>query len=663
VFFDLKTRRKTYASFPIGIIPNLKYGISKNSKSKNKDAKVSLVDEHECLYTVFKQLIDIDKKGGFKVTILGKEVIARPWIHCIIGDIEGNNRLVAQYISNNGSLKRPNRHCKCENYLYAYADCDWVLWQEFIDAKERFKQLANNGQKTKGKEVMKSISRYEITTVWERGVPLADPEHGIAIHTPPELLHTVGVGICKYLVRSIFDMMSVEDAEKLDSYSAEVYYDLMRNSDRDYQPGSLAKGATDTTQQGAMQNIGNVFSLLCLSYTKAGHSLMTKYRTEGGDDKDISHPLAMFMAMIAWFHQENETDEVKKSPKYVGRVFNDLIEFFKREDGNGWDIPKAHGLLQFPLFMILFGCAANFDGKMGERSHIDHIKDNGLRTQRQMASFLQQVGERLSEQKILSRTIDGIINQHNDDLDLLPKDSVLNRKKEEYSVDSVVQDFALLDVNDQPSVVAAFSRSCQSGYNIKINVANVANACINWNYDNKNKQIRNLSVCFEVRLALAKIAEDNYESNISACGFTEAFVNFPNMTESSIVRCSQDYKGKPWYDFVSFKRDNSILAGKVCGIVQHGDTNKFLVHSTTRRRQHQPFQFMTALKENFHVKFTLGSLENDLVWVNVEDLVSPLCTFANYGENTKKDFIAILPRRLHGRYFSKEFRNSKFWTD
>jgi hypothetical protein len=132
---------------------------------------VSLVDEHECLYTVFKQLIDIDKKGGFKVTILGKEVIARPWIHCIIGDIEGNNRLVAQYISNNGSLKRPNRHCKCENYLYAYADCDWVLWQEFIDAKERFQQLANNGQKTTGKEVMKSISRYEITTVWERGVP------------------------------------------------------------------------------------------------------------------------------------------------------------------------------------------------------------------------------------------------------------------------------------------------------------------------------------------------------------------------------------------------------------------------------------------------------------------------------------------------------------
>jgi hypothetical protein len=48
----------------------------------------------------------------------------------------------------------------------------------------------------------------------------------------------------------------------------------------------------------------------------------------------------MFMAMIAWFHQENTTEEVWKSPQFVGKYFNDLILFFKTEEGNGWELPK-----------------------------------------------------------------------------------------------------------------------------------------------------------------------------------------------------------------------------------------------------------------------------------------------------------------------------------
>jgi hypothetical protein len=82
-----------------------------------------------------------------------------------------------------------------------------------------------------------------------------------------------------------------------------------------------------------------------------------------------------------------------------------------------------------------------------------------------------------------------------------------------------------------------------------------------------------------------------------------------------------------------------------------------------RGRTHQPFQFMTALNASFHVKFTLCSVKNDVVWVDVQDLIAPLFTFAKYGVNVKKDFIAVLPRRLHVKYFSNEFRNSRFWSD
>jgi hypothetical protein len=74
--------------------------------------------------------------------------------------------------------------------------------------------------------------------------------------------------------------------------------------------------------------------------------------------------------------------------------------------------------------MLLFQCAANFDGRVGKRSHIDHIKDNGQRTQRQMSSFLQQIGERLEEQKVLDRTMDGLVNQYDEDMYLLPQNSL-----------------------------------------------------------------------------------------------------------------------------------------------------------------------------------------------------------------------------------------------
>jgi hypothetical protein len=373
----------------------------------------------------------------------------------------------------------------------------------------------------------------------------------------------------------------------------------------------------------------------------------------------------MFMAMIAWFHQENTTEEVRKSPRFVGECFNDLILFFKREEGNGWELPKSHGIIQIPLFMLIFGCAANFDGKVGERSHIDHIKDNGQRTQRQMSTFLQQIGERLSEKKVLDRAADGIINQYNEDLYLLPNDSVLNRKREDYSLIHLAEDMVRLTLNDLPRTGAHFSRSFQGGYKIKVVPDDIGRATeIVWLYHNKQKQTRQMDICMEVKLAIARIALTESATEISAIGYTEAHVQFPAMTETTIVRCSEDYKGKPWYDFVAFKRGNNVLVGKVCGIVRHGeDTHMFLIHSSSPPRSTQNHFCMKELNEEFHIKITLGNINSDLLWVEVGDLISPLITFPNYGRNIKTEFVAILPRRFHGKYFSTFFRNSIFWTE
>ena len=49
--------------------------------------------------------------------------------------------------------------------------------------------------------------------VWEKGVPLADMIHGINLITPPEMLHTVGVGIAVYIIAVIKDCLGVAGNE------------------------------------------------------------------------------------------------------------------------------------------------------------------------------------------------------------------------------------------------------------------------------------------------------------------------------------------------------------------------------------------------------------------------------------------------------------------
>ena len=198
-FLNLETRKKTYVSFPIGLVPNLSHGISKNEKVSSVE---SVNDEHLCLHVVLQGLIDIERKKGFKLNILGRTVNARPWIHFIIGDTEGNNKLCAAYTSNNGTTARPNRMCKCDRYLYFEPpECKFVEISEFTDMKKECNELLKTrGNIGRVQRMMKSISRHNILTVWERGVPMADRKHGINLMTPPEVLHVAGTGIAKKLI-------------------------------------------------------------------------------------------------------------------------------------------------------------------------------------------------------------------------------------------------------------------------------------------------------------------------------------------------------------------------------------------------------------------------------------------------------------------------------
>jgi hypothetical protein len=71
-----------------------------------------------------------------------------------------------------------------------------------------------------------------------------------------------------------------------------------------------------------------------------------------------------------WFHDHKNKEEVRRSRDEIAKVLTSLQKFFPRKDNsNGYRIPKMHGMTKMQEFMKLFGSAMNFYGGPGEAAH------------------------------------------------------------------------------------------------------------------------------------------------------------------------------------------------------------------------------------------------------------------------------------------------------
>lgn len=191
---------------------------------------------------------------------------------------------------------------------------------------------------------MKEISCHPVLMVGERGVPLSSSIiHGIYIAFPPEDLHTFGVGLCAWIINVIHGSSITEDIELIDRLHASIFRDFKSNCDSDVPQSSLIKGATESVEQGAVENIGN---------------LMTR-NPYTHDDKDVVTPLITLFAYIGWLHSTNPKVGVDNDMPAVYDLLRDIKTFFSRDTGNGWDIPKFHGAIQLTECIQYHGSARN----------------------------------------------------------------------------------------------------------------------------------------------------------------------------------------------------------------------------------------------------------------------------------------------------------------
>jgi len=68
--------------------------------------------------------------------------------------------------------------------------------------------------------------------------------------------------------------------------------------------------------------------------------------------------LKFYLSMETWFHDDNPKEKVRAAHIMIAQVIYMMIAMFP-PGGNGWNLPKLHGLTKVQNFIILFGCTAN----------------------------------------------------------------------------------------------------------------------------------------------------------------------------------------------------------------------------------------------------------------------------------------------------------------
>jgi hypothetical protein len=145
--------------------------------------------------------------------------------------------------------------------------CVYTSLSDIRDAK-RLKRIDENQRLLK----LKEMSGYDIKNApTKKYMPLPDNIHGPYCIMPPDLLHTSGSGLIKYMLESLqWQIGSGKILDDIDNLHVRVYMSVKRQSERDFPQGVMRNGIIDGTKCQSEERKGNLFLLLCIANTIEG---------------------------------------------------------------------------------------------------------------------------------------------------------------------------------------------------------------------------------------------------------------------------------------------------------------------------------------------------------------------------------------------------------
>ena len=643
-FFNQKARNLVDFWRVLGFVPNLSYGKGKHQKAPSRE---KLQDQHNCLKSILGSLSIIGKNGGFRTTILGREVTVKPWVHFVIGDASGNNELCGHY-NVHGNCSRPYRDCKCsfDNMDLASPQCEYVTENEI--------RHAFIGNETGS---MKELSRHHVDNAFDTNfVPLSDVVHGINGCTPPEGLHTFGSGIFTRVFETLHDIIGLDDSnsttkDEIDTLHQNVVLKSRRQSERDFPRPSNRNGVMDGTKMGGSERRGNLFMFIVALKTIHGKKLFDAHcKKHGLSKRKLISTVSLLLACEKWCHSNHLRSEVDAADDAFVGLKKMLLNNFPRRKilgegrGNAWKLPKFHAVSKFTRYMKHFGSATNFNGGPGETNHKKIVKKPAQNTQRVGSSFTRQVAIRNYE-TIKIELAYSTIRDEVGDFDV--EDDDMNEEIETQGRYTVVFDAPL---NQRQPADRIFHLKWDDGRKNKLN-----------HHGNE-----------EMMAKISKhMSDSGFRGQFEIRGYTCTKINIDG--EGFLFRCSPTYRGTEWYDFCMVNygdmgQSPALILGffqyKTSGIptphlieCQHSlqdiclqNMADYSIYAVVRSAE--KYISFDDISKNFTIDFNLGIGDEYLYIVNVESISGPLLAIPNFG-GLKNQFITACPYRQWSDYFSR----------
>ena len=133
--------------------------------------------------------------------------------------------------------------------------------------------------------------------------------------------------------------------------------------------------------------------------------LFPELEREGVRPDEFVQVLKMYLSMEEWFHSTNLITEVRAARPLIGRVIEMIQRVFPRPEGNGWDIPKNHGLTKIQWFMCKYGSGINCYGGPVECNHKELFKKPARNTNKQIGTMVSQTAKRMYETYLFNNVI------------------------------------------------------------------------------------------------------------------------------------------------------------------------------------------------------------------------------------------------------------------
>ena len=341
---DVEIQQYSSAWRQIATIPNLSSGKGKDGK-KSKDAFKKLEDYHKVMSVALSSFRECYEAGGFMWKDEdGREILLKPYIHMIVGDIAGVNEMVGHYNTCHANCVVKDCKCNHEDLVEFPPKCSQMKWSELQacnSVKEIFDLYAEKGLVSErdmsdimnDKELAKSISKHPVTNAFD-SLPLSDPYQGLIGMTPQEMLHMMGCGIFKYLLFGIKDIIGENSKNSkvkgiINDLFPDIRLHLMRNAERDISRMSNRNGFFNVTSLTNSEIRGNFFGLVTLMHTTYGEELLRPYFSDANVDyDDMLETCCLVLAWEQFYQQPQKRDDLMKAEDVtidlMKRIYRDI---------------------------------------------------------------------------------------------------------------------------------------------------------------------------------------------------------------------------------------------------------------------------------------------------------------------------------------------------